>query len=85
MAVWLDEVDLQSVWPKTPSERATVSGTGFRVFKHKVADIFAQSEWAEEYAFADGFREADNIDDFNEVLSEVYDQADLDRVWINTF
>lgn len=85
MAVWLDEVDLRSVWPKTPHERETVRTTGFKMFRGKVASVFAQSEWAEEYAFADGFRSAENIDDFDDVLNEVYDAADIDRVWINTF
>lgn len=84
MAVWLDEIDLSEIWKdfrNLDMKRSDI----FIAYRDRVVKVLRTSEWAEEFGFADTFASCLTIESFNMVMEDLYDEADADRVWINTF
>lgn len=84
MAVWLDEIDLSEVWKDFRNLDLTRSDI-FTAYRDRVVKVLRTSEWARELGFPEKFRKTTCIEEFNEVMNSLYDEADDSRVWINTF
>lgn len=84
MAVWLDEIDLSDIWSEFRNQDMDDVQT-FLNYRAKVFLRLADSEWACLYNFELAVVDTYTIDEFNNVLNDIYDAADIDRVWIKTF
>lgn len=85
MAIWPDEIiELSDLWPHNELQRAEIL-ENFTAFREKVANRLGESSWACGYDFPQAIRRTASVDEFNDEMNNIYDQADIDRVWINTF
>lgn len=79
MAVWLETIDLSKVWNHDDD---------WKVVRDNIIPIIKKSQW-----FSDSFQvqdlveeleEALNVQEFDSIFNDLYDEADADRVWIET-
>lgn len=84
MAVWTHEIDLSDIW-KTFRDKDLDHADTFIAYRTAVVYRLRWDDWAEDYGWAEAFEGTGNIVEFNQVLSDMYDEADMDRVWIKTF
>jgi hypothetical protein len=85
MAVWLETIDVAEEWEKF-QER------GYQESVKLIVDKIKRSRWrditASQFLLDDLIEELEeslNLPEFNSVWNELYNLADLDRVWISTF
>lgn len=83
MAVWFDEIDLVDIWNEYRVKDLDDPDV-FMSYRDAVVKVLRTSEWAEDYFFPLEFSITFNINQFNSVLNDMYDCADIDRVWIKT-
>ncbi|MHC4180735.1 MAG: hypothetical protein ACYSWU_24815 [Planctomycetota bacterium] len=84
---WLHTLPLKDIWTwwETAKEQSHPQELGRRV-----AERIRKQPWFEDYDelddFAGQFELVEDIDEFDDVLEELYDWADVDkRCWVKTF
>lgn len=87
MAVWLGKLNVADLWKR--GEDAPDSGPEFEEFRDSIVARIRAHSWHRDsegvQEIVEELAEVENVREFDLVWDALYDQADSDRVWINTF
>lgn len=85
MPQWNITIDVKDPWERSQEY-------GYEKFRDLIVTRIRESRWrdisAHQFRLDDLIEELEeslNVHEFNSIWSELYDLADLDRVWISTF
>lgn len=85
MAQWTITIDVKEIW-------STFQDNGYEKSRDAIVAKIKESRWRDISAhqirlddLIEELEESLNLPEFNSIWNELYDLADLDRVWIATF
>lgn len=81
MSNWKTNLDLKDVWTAHDEERMTTSEVAAAV-SERLAEQFPEDDEIE--AIVEQFQAVEDVEEFNNAMSDLYDWADEARCWIGT-
>lgn len=79
MTVWRKTINLSAVWDQYRN-----GSEDFVKLRYETARVLRAAHWREITYLIDELAETQDVDEFDNVLSYIYDEADIQRVWIET-